>query len=214
MRESPAASASRPFGAGTASGTLSFVTTRCAMRIVRITLTRRRKDHPRRAGSNSMSQLTRRRIGLALGLWRLLRYQSSLCRYFPVVQRQRDPAGVAATARWLGLVRVGNRSHHALLCPPSAEFTCRLLAAPRSRVEAWCGFLPGGSVRSRRTVEFVITARVEGLARPLTRRLRLDPARSRGRRALAQACSRARQRRAADDCSDAVDRTARRRSRR
>jgi GT2 family glycosyltransferase len=126
-----------------------------------------------------MGALTRRRIGLALGLWRLLRHQSRVCRHFPIAGRRRDPTGGADAARWLGLVRIGNRSHHALLCPPPGAVTYRLLAAPRSTVEAWCGFLPADAVTNRSSVEFVITARVDGLGSSLTRRLRLDPPRSR-----------------------------------
>ena len=114
-----------------------------------------------------------RRVRLALGFWNLLRYQTRLCRWFPTISR-RDPLGVIDTVRWLGNVRIGGRSHHALLSPPPSEVTYRLLAAPRSKLEVWCGLLPGPRERTTGSVEFAATVLVDGMAHPITRSLRVD----------------------------------------
>src|SRR3990170_7613213 len=120
-----------------------------------------------------MSQVTKRRIGLALGFWGLLRNRTRLCRWFPSINPRHDRAGISDRVRWVGDVRIGTRSHHALLSPPPAGVTYSLLADPHSRMEAWCGVLRGAGVGKPGSVEFAIRVRVEGGARSITRSLRI-----------------------------------------
>src|SRR5436190_16690244 len=131
-----------------------------------------------------MNQSFVRRAGMALGLWRLLRYQSRLCRWLPITvahAREQIPANEVGAARWLGNIRIGRCSHHALFIPPGFHTTYRFVAPPHSRLVAWCGIASDG-LPDGHGVEFVATARNEGSPRELTARLRLTPGRAPGDR--------------------------------
>src|SRR5688572_6164207 len=115
-----------------------------------------------------MSHVMHRRVRLALGFWGLLRRESRLCRWFPAVNRLDDRTGVTGGARWLGNVRIGRRSHHALLITPPSEVTYRMLAGPHARLEAWCGLLPDAGKRNSGNVEFAVKMMVEEATQPIT----------------------------------------------
>ena len=124
-----------------------------------------------------MNQVTKRRIGLALGLWSKLRRQSSLFRWFPVIHRQQDGFIAAADAiRWVGQIEIRGRSHHALSCAPGSRAAFPLIAPPGSRVVTWCAVLPE-RWSSSGAVECLVTARIDGVPQPMTARVRLEPSR-------------------------------------
>src|SRR4051812_41244714 len=111
-----------------------------------------------------MNQTFVRRAGMAAGMWRLLRYQSQLCRSLPVAVVHRNghaPANEAEPVCWLGNIRIGKRAHHSLLVPPAFEATYRFVAPPRSRLVAWCGIVSDG-LPDGNGVEFIATVRKEG----------------------------------------------------
>src|SRR5262245_17140235 len=93
-----------------------------------------------------MNQTHLRRLRMAVDIGRLVRYQSRLCRRMPVTvvdPTDKVPGNKVEAARWLGSIRIGKRNHHALFVPPHLHATYRFVAAPRSRVVAWCGLLSG-----------------------------------------------------------------------
>src|SRR4051812_8790980 len=131
-----------------------------------------------------MNQTLVRRARLVLGMWRLLRVQSRLCRWSHGVgvSAGGGAADGAPLGRWMGKIRIGNRSEHALFCPPSMQAIYRLPAPPRTRVAAWCGLLPGTSDTSESAgeAEFEIRVRSEGRSGEWVARLRMDPRQSAG----------------------------------
>jgi glycosyltransferase involved in cell wall biosynthesis len=125
-----------------------------------------------------MNQILVRRMSMALGLWRLLRYQSHICRWLPLTIA---PPKVDA-ARWLGNIRLGGRAHHALFVAPEHHATYRFVAPPRCRVVAWCGLASAG-LADTHMIEFVATVQSNRSSRELTKRLRMNVGRtSRARR--------------------------------
>jgi hypothetical protein len=121
-----------------------------------------------------MNQTLVRRVGMALGMWTLLRYKTRLCRWSSIGEDDGSATFNALEApRWLGNIRFGRDSHHALFCPPSRPVVYRFLAPPRTRIEAWCAVhaLEGRS----RGAEFCISVRPDGSTHHLTERLCLDP---------------------------------------
>ncbi len=118
-----------------------------------------------------------RRTGMALGMWRLLRYQLQLCRWLPVTAvRANDhaPANEADAVRWLGNVRIGKHAHHALFVPPGFQAAYRFEAPPRSSLVAWCGVV-SDELPQKNGVEFVARVRRDHSPQELTARLRLSP---------------------------------------
>src|SRR5215216_2705671 len=70
-----------------------------------------------------MNQTFFRRVGMALGMWRFLRYQSQLCRWFPLTiapDNERAGGNELEVARWLGKIQIAGRAHHALFVPPGS----------------------------------------------------------------------------------------------
>ena len=127
-----------------------------------------------------MNQTLIRRVGMAFGIWTLLRYKTRLCRWSSIGEDDGSGTFDALEApRWLGKVRIGRGTHHALLCPPSRPMVYRFLAPPRTKIVAWCALHP--LERSSRGAEFCISVRTDGSTRHLTERLRLDPERKRDR---------------------------------
>src|SRR4051794_25054125 len=101
------------------------------------------------------------RASMALGIWRLLRYRSRLCRWFPFTVapgHDHTPASKGESARWMGKIRIGRRGHHALFVPLGHQAVYRFLAPPRSRLVAWCGVSSDES-RYANGIEFVATVR-------------------------------------------------------
>jgi GT2 family glycosyltransferase len=124
-----------------------------------------------------MNQTFIRRARMGLGVWRLLRYQSQLCRWLPLTiapANEHTPANEGEATRWLGNTRLGGQSHHALFVPPGRRATYRLVAPPRSRFVAWCGLASGGSADTG-GIEFVATAHRDGVSPDLAARLRMTP---------------------------------------
>jgi GT2 family glycosyltransferase len=109
-----------------------------------------------------MNQTFVRRAGMAIGMWRLWRYPSQLCRWLPLTVAQGDeraPSVEGQTARWIGNTRIGGRSHHALFIPPGSHAAYRFVAPPRSRVVAWCALAPATLPEDAQGIEFVATVR-------------------------------------------------------
>ncbi len=134
-----------------------------------------------------MNQTLVRRLGMARGAWHLLRYQSQLCRWSSIPVDERNPVGADQVPRWLGNIRIGGRSHHALFCPPAGRVAYRFWAPTGARIVAWCGLLPDTPTRDKGAAEFVVTVRTVGSSSETIGRLRLDPngsARHRGWRKL------------------------------
>jgi glycosyltransferase involved in cell wall biosynthesis len=122
-----------------------------------------------------MNPIHLRRLQMAFGLFRLVRHQSHLCRWMPIsVLDAGQGEGDEAGARWLGSIRLGRRTHHALFVPPQFQAAYRFIAPPRSRVVAWCGLMPDGLPDGGR-VEFVATIRHPRTSRELTATLQLSP---------------------------------------
>ncbi len=122
-----------------------------------------------------MNQTFVRRAGMVSGMWRLLRYQSQLCRWLPLTiapDNERTTGNEAA--RWLGNIRLGGRSHHALFVPPGCHASYRFVAPAHSRLVVWCGVVPDG-LADADGIEFVATVRREEAAEDLTARLRMTP---------------------------------------
>lgn len=122
-----------------------------------------------------MNQTHLRRLRMALDIGRLVRYQSRLCRRMPVTvvdPADKVPGNKVGAARWLGSIRIGKRNHHGLFVPPHLHATYRFVAAPRSRVVAWCGLLPG-AVPDGEPVEFLATIRDRRTSQELIARLQL-----------------------------------------
>lgn len=124
-----------------------------------------------------MNQTFVRRLRMALGMGRLFRYQSHLCRWLPITVV--DSTGHAPVneheveaARWLGNIRIGRRTRHALFVPPPFRAVYRFVAPPRSRLVAWCGLVSDG-LPDGESVEFVATIREARSARELTASLPL-----------------------------------------
>jgi len=115
---------------------------------------------------------------MALDLWRLLRYQSQLCRWLPinVIDVGADASASNVEAGWLGKIRVGRCAHHALLVPPGLQARYRFVAPPYSRLVAWCGLLSDESQETNDVdVEFVATVRTDQHVQERTAQLRLQP---------------------------------------
>jgi O-antigen biosynthesis protein len=128
-----------------------------------------------------MNQTLVRRVHMILGLWTLLRYQTRLFRWSAISEADGLGTSVDFEApRWLGRVRIGRRTHHALFCPPSRPMVYRFLAPPRTKIAAWCALHPLD--RCSRGAEFCISVRTDGSTHQLTERLRMDPERTRGDR--------------------------------
>jgi glycosyltransferase involved in cell wall biosynthesis len=122
---------------------------------------------------------------MAFGLWTLLRQDTRLCRWWSVCEGDESGRVDALKApRWLGMVRLGRRSHHALLGPPSRPIVYRFLAPPGTKIVAWCALHP--FQRGSAGAEFCISVRTDGCTRDLTKRLRLDPERTPGDRGWRQ----------------------------
>jgi glycosyltransferase involved in cell wall biosynthesis len=131
-----------------------------------------------------MNQTFVRRAEMALGMWNLWRYQWQSCRSLPLTvasAHEGTPANEIEAARWLGTIRIGGNSHHALFVPPGCHATFRLVAPPRSRVVAWCA-LPSDGSPDADAVDFVATVRRERTSRPLIASVRLAPGRPGDRR--------------------------------
>jgi GT2 family glycosyltransferase len=125
-----------------------------------------------------MNQTLVRRVGMALGIWTLLRRKTRLCRWSSIGENDGGAQGadVSTAPRWLGQVRIGRHTHHALFCPPSRSIVYRFLAPPRSRIVAWCGVHPVD--RHSAGAEFSISVRIDGSTRQAMECLRLDPERT------------------------------------
>jgi O-antigen biosynthesis protein len=124
-----------------------------------------------------MIQTLLRRVGMVLKMRRLLRYQSQLCRWFPLTTaagNEHTPDSGFAAARWLGNIRIGRRSHHALFVPPGCHAVYRLAAPPGSRLVAWFGLSPD-ALPDPNGVEFVATVRTGGASPELTAKLHVTP---------------------------------------
>ena len=122
-----------------------------------------------------MNQTFVRRVGMALGMWRLIRYQSQLCRWMSIAVvdgKGDEQANEVEAARWLGSIRIGRRTHHALFVPPAFQAAYRFVAPPRSRLVAWCGLVSDG-LPDGESVEFVATIRNHRTGRELTASVRL-----------------------------------------
>ena len=130
-----------------------------------------------------MNQTFIRRAGMAVGMWRLLRYPSQLCRWLPLsiaAANEHTSANDVEAARWLGSIRIGGRAHHALFVPPGCHATYRFVAPPRSRLVAWCGLADG--LPNASGIEFVATVRSDRTSLERTARLRVTPDRAAGDR--------------------------------
>lgn len=122
-----------------------------------------------------MNQTFVRRLGMAFGMWRLIRSQSQLCRWMPttvVDDKGQEQANEVEAPRWLGSIRIGRRVHHALFVPPALEAAYRFVAPPRSRLVAWCGLVSDG-LPDGESVEFVATIRNHRTRRELTASVRV-----------------------------------------
>ncbi len=121
-----------------------------------------------------MNQTLVRRAGMALGLWRLWRYQWQSCESLPLTVAASEPAraNAADTARWVGRIRIGDRAHHALFVPPGCYAAYRFVAPPHSRVVAWCGASSAG-LPAANGIEFVATVHGEQASQDLTATWRL-----------------------------------------
>jgi len=122
-----------------------------------------------------MNQTHLRRLHMALGMWRLVRYQSQLCRWMSIAVV--DPThpvhgSEVEAARWLGTIRIGKQAHHALFVPPQFEALYKFVAPPRSRLVAWCGLMPA-ALEDGGPVEFVATVRGRRKSRELTASVQL-----------------------------------------
>jgi GT2 family glycosyltransferase len=124
-----------------------------------------------------MNQTFVRRVGMTLGLWTLLRYKTQLCRWSSIDGDDgMQKLGASEAPRWIGSVRIGSESHHALLCPLSRPIKYRFLAPPRSRIVALCALQH--VERSSNGAEFRIDVRTDGSTHQLTEHLHLDPERT------------------------------------
>jgi GT2 family glycosyltransferase len=124
-----------------------------------------------------MNETLFRRVGMALKMRRLLRYQSQLCRWFPLTiaaDNDHTPGRDFEVARWIGNTRIGRRSHHALFVPAGRHAVYRLAAPPHSRLVAWFGLSPDAPPDPN-GIEFVATVRAGGASPELTARLHLTP---------------------------------------
>jgi glycosyltransferase involved in cell wall biosynthesis len=133
-----------------------------------------------RKSGQRMNQTFVRRVRMALGVWRLVRYQSQLCRWMPIAVADdtgQVPANEVEAARWVGSIRLGRQTHHALFVPPASHAAYRHVAPPRSRLVAWCGLMPDGLPEGA-SVEFVATIHDYGASPERTARLRLTQGRA------------------------------------
>ncbi len=105
----------------------------------------------------------------SLGFWSLLRYQTRLCRWSWTT---RTDATWREVPRWLGRIRIGRRSHHALLCPPASR-RVPVLGAPAFPSRGVVRVMRRGPAERERRV--LLTVRMEGSSAGADRRLRLDP---------------------------------------
>jgi hypothetical protein len=122
-----------------------------------------------------MNETLLRRVGMALGMWRFLRYQSQLCRWFPLTIARGDERTTSSereSARWLGKIRLAGGTHHALFVPPGSYAIYRFTAPPRSRFVAWCG-VSSTDLPDTTAIEFVATVRSNRASRELTAKLRV-----------------------------------------
>ena len=97
-----------------------------------------------RESGQRMNQTFVRRVGMALGMWRLMRYQSQLCRWMPITvvdDEGHAQANEVEAARWLGSIRIGRRTHHAPLCSAGVSGCLPFRGAS--------AFQAGGLVRAR-----------------------------------------------------------------
>ena len=127
-----------------------------------------------------MNQTFVRRVGMALGMWRLIRYQSQLCRWMSIAAvdgKGDEQANEVEAPRWLGSIRIGRRTHHALFVPPAFQAAYRFVAPPGSRLVAWCGLVSDG-LPDGESVEFVATIRNHRTGRELTASVRLTQGRA------------------------------------
>jgi GT2 family glycosyltransferase len=126
-----------------------------------------------------MNQNFVQRAGMALDMWRLLRYQTRLCRWFPltIAPGGEDTTSQINSARWLGSIRIGRRGHHALFVPPGHRAVYRLVAPPGSRLVAWCG-VSCEDWRNQTGIAFVATVRGDRASPEMTARLEVTAGRT------------------------------------
>jgi GT2 family glycosyltransferase len=115
-------------------------------------------------------------------LWTRLRYRSTPLRLAAEPQIREFPGGpVDEGVRWLGDVRIGGHTHHALFAHPDSRVVYRVPASKADRIVARCALVPDVWDKNRGGVDFDLSVTNGDGGRTARASMRVNPSTRGGR---------------------------------